>query len=230
MSFAKTVARAVSHYDNGSSMGARLRARRLGPLLSMISTVAAEHGRVCLIDIGGTRPYWNLVSEEFLDRHNVRITIVNVAAPLGPAAEGRFTHVTADACDLSRFPDNAFHIAHSNSVIEHVGDWDRMVRFAHEVSRVAARYFVQTPSYWFPLEPHCMTPFFHYLPRPTRVWLTLHFDLGHWRRAPSVDVAVRHVESARLLDKRMLRELFKDARIIPERVGPLTKSFIAVKD
>jgi hypothetical protein len=143
--------------------------------------------------------------------------------------DGRFSFLAGDGCDLSCIADNGFDIAHSNSVIEHVGDWERMVRFAREMARIAPRYFVQTPNYWFPLEPHCMTPFFHWLPRPLRVWLVLHFDLGHWRKAESVDAAVRICESARLLSRRMVRSLFADGHVMTERLLLLPKSFVVVR-
>lgn len=74
-----------------------------------------------------------------------------------------------------------------------------------------------------------MTPFFQMLPKPMRVWLVLHFQLGHWPRAANVDAAVRQVERARLLDKRMFQALFPDAVIYTERLLGLPKSFVAIK-
>src|SRR5690606_18813309 len=102
----------------------------------------------------------------------------------------------ADACNLADIVDQSFDIAHSNSVVEHVGEWERMIQFANELARVSRGYFVQTPNYWFPMEPHCMIPFFHWLPEPSKVWLVLNFQLGHWRRASSVEDAVEIVRSA----------------------------------
>jgi hypothetical protein len=137
--------------------------------------------------------------------------------------------IEADGCDLGSLADLPFQIAHSNSVIEHVGDWERMVAFAEEIARVAPMYYVQTPNYWFPVEPHSMTPFFHWLPRTVRVWLVLHFRLGQWRRAETKDEALRTVESARLLDRRAFQTLFKTAHIATERFFGLPKSLIALK-
>jgi hypothetical protein len=74
-----------------------------------------------------------------------------------------------------------------------------------------------------------MTPFFHWLPKPMRVWLVSRFHLGHWKKAESVDQAVRAVESARLLTRPMLQELFKDGRIVTERFCLLPKSLIALR-
>jgi hypothetical protein len=196
----------------------------------MIETVYREHGAVEVVDVGGTVNYWRIVPTEFLRRHNVTITLVNLpgtSAQLEDRTE--FRAVEADGCDLKQFGDQEFHIAHSNSVLEHVGDWGRMVAFAQEIARVAPRLFVQTPNYWFPIEPHCMTPFFHWLPTPMRVWLVMHFQLGHWNKAKNVDEAVRIVDSARLVNRKMFQSLFGDAEIRTERVLWLPKSFIAIR-
>lgn len=229
MSITRTLAKALSNYDSRESLGSKLRAKRIAPLLEMIEDVCKEHGLVNIIDIGGTESYWSIVPRQYIDEHNVRITIVNLPTRVMPKDHGPFTFVGADGCDLAGFGDRSFHIGHANSVVEHVGDWERMVQFAKELSRISSKYFVQTPNYWFPIEPHCMTPFFHWLPRPIRIWLVLRFQLGNWRRAATVDEAVRTVESARLLNRKMFQELFKDAQILTERFFWLPKSFVAVK-
>jgi hypothetical protein len=206
-----------------------MRRRRADSLLAMIEDAHARHGRVRIIDIGGSDSYWNIVSRAYLRERGVEITIVNLRLPHTRADDPIFSFAAADGCDLSHYGDACFHIAHSNSVLEHVGDWSRMVQLAREIRRVAPHYFVQTPSYWFPIEPHSMTPCFHWLPLPVRVELVRRFALGHWPKAGSIDAAVRIVDSARLLSKGMVRELFPEASIATERVGPLPKSYIAVK-
>ncbi len=229
MSITRTLAQWVSNYDSQKSVGSRLRAKRIAPLLEMIEVVSSECGFVNVIDIGGTEKYWGIVSGQYMDEHNVHITIVNLPGAVIPKDHGPFKFVEADGCNLAGFDDKSFHIAHSNSVVEHVGDWKRMVQFAKELTRVSQKYFVQTPNYWFPIEPHCMTPFFHWLPEPIRIWLVSHFQLGHWRKAASMDEAVQIVESARLLNRKMFQDLFKDANILTERLFWLPKSFIALK-
>jgi len=61
--------------------------------------------------------------------------------------------------DLQLNQDGEFDLVFSNSVIEHVGDFERMRQFVHEARRVAKSYWIQTPSKWFPIEPHCGMPF-----------------------------------------------------------------------
>lgn len=228
MSITRALAEGLANSDKKGSIATQLRAKRIAPLLDMIEAVFEEYGSVDLIDIGGTAKYWEIIPVEYLDKRNVNIVIVNVPGSI-PPDHGRFRFVVCDACNLIDFDDLSFHIAHSNSVIEHVGDWERMVAFAGEVSRVAPRHFVQTPNYWFPVEPHCLTPFFHWLPKPMRISLVGSFRLGHWNKAETIDEAVRIVESARLLNRKMLQGLFKDSLIVTERFCGVPKSFIALK-
>ena len=142
-----------------------------------------------------------------------RLSVTGVDAVERPGYPGA-AFVRADGRALP-FADGEFAIAYSNSVIEHVvGPEDRR-RFAAELRRVGERYFVQTPNRWFPVEPHALLPLVHYLPR----------SLGRrlWRLGVSDDP----FEDTRLLGAGELRELFPDALIVRERVGPLTKSLIA---
>ncbi len=210
-----------------------LRAARIRPLLETIEAVHAVKGRVSIIDVGGSGNYWKLVPPAFLDEHEVQITLVNLLpqGSQGTADTDRIEHVVGDGCNLSMYADGSFDIAHSNSVLEHVGNWDRMVQFSHELARVGVNYFVQTPNFWFPIEPHFLLPFFHWLPAPTRIWLVSNFTLGgRWKlSAKNMDEAVRLVESANLLSRKMFADLFKDGEIITERFYLLPKSFIAVR-
>lgn len=230
MSISRSFAKWFSDLNNENSPAARLRKKRILPLLQMIDLIYTNNGAVNIVDLGGTVQYWNIIPKKYLDDHNVRITLVNLPDNPTPADHGLFHFVAADACQLANiFQNKSFDIAHSNSVVEHVGDWGRMVQFASELKRVAHAYYCQTPNYWFPIEPHCMTPLIHWLPRPFRLWLVSHFQLGHWKRATSTDEAVRMIESARLLNKKMFHALFPDASIVTERLLFLPKSFIAIK-
>jgi hypothetical protein len=229
MPITRRLAKWFSNYDSQSSPGNKLRAKRILPLLQMIESIYKKKGSVKMIDIGGTKQYWGIIPTRYLHEHKVEITIVNLPGSTKNEDQEPFKFIEADACHLSCFEDKSFDIAHSNSVVEHVGDWARMVQFAEELKRISDCYFCQTPNYWFPMEPHCMTPFFHWLPKPTRLWLVSHFQLGHWRKAISVDDSVRIVESARLLNKEMLQALFEDASIETERFFFLPKSFVAIQ-
>ncbi len=213
--------------DNANSLAARLRRARGRRVLDLIGRIAAEKGEVRIIDLGGEPGYWALFEREVLEAANVSITLVNPTPQDAP--DPMFRAVVGDACALSDYADRSFDLVHSNSVIEHVGDWPRMEAFAREVRRLAPLYYVQTPYFWFPIEPHFSEPFFHWRSEQTRARLLMKKSRGFSEKAATIGEAMRDVQHARLLDKAQFRYLFPDAEHIDEKIGGLTKSLIAIR-
>ena len=89
--------------------------------------------------------------------------------------------VVADGRKLP-FPDDAFDVAFSNAVVEHVGSREDQRRFLHGLCRVAPRVFVSTPNRWFPVELHTRLPLLHWLPRPVRDRAFALLQKDVWRR------------------------------------------------
>jgi hypothetical protein len=143
--------------------------------------------------------------------------------------DGRFSSLSGDARDLCHLDDLSFDLVHSNSVIEHVGLWRDQYRMAQEVRRLGPRYFVQTPNFWFPVEPHFRMPFIHWLPEPWRASLVMRRACGFYPLARSCDEAHRILDDARLIDARAMTALFPDAVIERERFAGFTKSLIAIR-
>jgi 2-polyprenyl-3-methyl-5-hydroxy-6-metoxy-1,4-benzoquinol methylase len=104
--------------------------------------------------------------------------------------------LTADGRQLP-FPDDAFDVAFSNAVVEHVGGRDDQRRFVHELCRVARRVFLSTPNRWFPVETHTLMPLVHWLPRAPRDRIFGALRRERWR-------------GVELLSSRELLELFPD--------------------
>lgn len=225
----KQIAKKIVNYKNPKSIGSKLRAKRIKPFVALFDQYHKKYGYVNIVDLGGTRTYWGIISDEILSKYNVTITLVNISFSQQSVDEERFKYVEGDCCHLNMFDDNSFHIAHSNSVVEHVGDWNNMILFSKEVLRIAPAYYIQTPNFWFPIEPHCMIPFFHWLPRQVRIFLVLKLNIGNWIKQDSVDSAVRIVDSAQLLNKRMFRALFSEANHSTERFLLMPKSLIAIR-
>lgn len=222
--------RYLTDYENPRSVGSRFRAKRIGALKELLEATFDLYGRVDVLDVGGRRTYWNPLPSDWLRRKNVTVTLLNLPSEVKGDDSSIFRHIYGNACDLREHSDASFHIAHSNSVIEHVGDWSNMTRFATEIRRVADGIFVQTPYFWFPLEPHYLTPFFHWMPYPLRVRLMQRSSLGNRGRALDLNDAMEMMDEApRLLDQQMLRTLFPDCKLLSERFLFLTKSLIAIR-
>ena len=221
----------LANYDNPRSFGSRMRAKRMAPLVDLIARIHAAKGKVNILDVGGRETYWKAVDPAFLRNHGVRITILNLPCDLVGEESDLFAYAVGDACDLSQYPDNSFDIVHSNSVIEHVGNWDRIKAFARETSRLAPNLFVQTPYFWFPIEPHFIKPIHHWMPKALRVSMWLRFKMGERGRARNIDEAMQKLDDEPyLLDMRMFRFLFPDCAILKERFFLLTKSMVAYRD
>jgi hypothetical protein len=214
------------------SLSTKFRRRRDIRLRGLIGSISSRLGAVRILDMGGTVEYWQRVGFEFLRDQNANVTLLNVRdsalTEVGSAHDIFCKHI-GDACRLIDFADGQFDLAHSNSVIEHVQTWSNMKAFASETRRVAKHYYVQTPYFWFPIDPHYYRmPLFHWLPRPTRARLLNLLPISsHWGRIKGVDLAFEVVDDARLLDARQFRFLFPEATIIYERFAGLTKSMIA---
>ena len=103
-----------------------------------------------------------------------------------------------------------------------------MCSMAKEVRRLAQRYFVQTPYYWFPIEPHARFLALHWMPEALRYRIVMKRTCGYWQRKDDLGEAMKTIQSAVLLDKRQMAYLFPEATIISEKFCGLTKSLIAV--
>jgi len=206
--------------------GQLFRRRRMQLFISLVDQVLTRQAICRILDLGGVPEYWEVMAD-LLGSRQRHITIVNRSAFTVPS--DYFTSIAGDARHLPLLPDMSFDLVHSNSVIEHVGRWNDMKAMAGEVRRLAPGYFLQTPYFWFPIEPHCSTAFFHWMPESIRVTMLMRRHRGAWGKAPDIDTAMSQIQSAILLDVRMMRTLFPDAAIHRERIFGLTKSLIAIR-
>jgi hypothetical protein len=171
-----------------------------------------------ILDVGGTALNWSLIAA----RPNVTLLNLPTDGEAQVVGDGRFLP----------FRDGSFDIVFSNSVIEHISTAEDQQRFADEVRRTGRAYWVQTPDRRFPVEPHLVTPFLHWLPKRMRMAIARRFTFWSLIERPSPDrweFYIRHCsEEVRMLDARQLQAMFPEARIIRERFLGLSKSLIAV--
>ena len=214
-----------------ATLSEEFRARRDVMLRSLISALPRRQRQLCIIDVGGRSQYWRRVGTDFLRAQQVRIDLVNIEKTefdLRPGEDDIFTYAVGDACALA-YDDHQYDLYHCNSLIEHVGQWRHMQAMAREAERVAAAHYVQTPNFWFPIDPHFpKLPLQHWLPHPLRARLMMALPLATAGRAKDIDGAYNFVDSSTLLTTTQMRTLFPHSEIRFERVLGLKKSILAV--
>lgn len=180
-----------------------------------------------LLDVGGNPWFWISYPQPVR-----RIDVLNVYEESwcsDDTPHHNFRLLLGDGCSLD-MPDKSYDIGFSNSVIEHVGSWERQQQFASEIRRVARSLWVQTPACECPIEPHYIAPFVHYFPRPFQKKLLRWCTLWGWLEHPTQEQVDSMVETTRLLSKAEMRQLFPDCEIITERMfWIITKSYIAFR-
>ena len=173
-----------------------------------------------ILDVGGYPSTWESLPIK------AQVTTLNIhpAEPVPPVVRT----IVGDGCNLP-YNEKAFDIVFSNSVIEHLGSFERQVAFANEASRVGKALWIQTPARSFFIEPHLLAPFIHYLPKSVQKRLLRYFTLWGTFGKPTREEVDAFLSEVRLLSKSELCELFPDCRIIHERFAGLTKSFVAIR-
>ncbi len=219
-----------------NSLSYRLRSRRddfLRECLLRARSGRSGDGDFRIVDLGGGAAYWQRVGLDWLAEHGFTVLCINSdGAELTRAANGSspIELAVGDACDMAGHADNSFDLAHSNSVIEHVGDWHRVEAFAGEMRRLAPSYYVQTPYFWFPFDPHFYrVPMIHWLPKSLRSSVHRRLKAGWGEKAASVGDAMRLAESNSMLDRSQMRYLFPDADHRFEFFYAMPKSMIATR-
>jgi hypothetical protein len=173
-----------------------------------------------VIDFGGGSLNWEMMD------HCYQVTLLNVD-PNIPC--GRYPLMIADGRNTG-LDGSSFDLAFSNSVIEHLPTWEDQALFAAEMIRVGRAVYCQTPNFWFPIEPHLLTPFVHWIPGFTRnYWLVRHCTVAGWVIKPTREAFEREFSNIRLLTSGDVRALFPECEIWTERVLGLAKSFSVVR-
>ena len=228
------VTQTLADAANPKSLAFRFRSKRDIALREfLLASRVPGKAKHRIIDLGGGAAYWERVGLDWLDTHGFDVLCINHEAGelvRDRKSDGPVSLAVGDACNMADHADDSFDMVHSNSVIEHVGGWRAMSAFAREVRRLAPAYYVQTPNFWFPIDPHFYrVPFIHWLPAPLRSRVHQKVKAGWSPRATDTEAGMKLAESNVMLDAKQLRHLFPDARMRHERVAFLTKSLIFVR-
>jgi hypothetical protein len=192
----------------------RFRAARGRILRGQIAELAKHFGRpIVILDVGGRAEYWDNVG--FDNIAAIRLLNSDQSELDRKASSDLFTSELGDARKLSLFADKSVDLVHSNSVIEHVGQWPDMCAMADEVLRIGLSGWIQTPAWEFPIEPHFRLPFLHWFAQPARRAM-----LRGSRHYGSLDVRHRrhHIDRINLLSHGEVKALFPECEIFVERL------------
>jgi len=178
-----------------------------------------------ILDIGGEIDFW-----ENMDWDNNRCTIylLNLEPVTSISPRKGYIQITGNALQLP-FEKGEFDLVFSNSVIEHVGSYANQQRFADETHRVCDNYMIQTPSIWFPLEPHSLIPLFQAIPHPIRAILILFFNINYFPKQKTYQAALATSKSTLMFSKKRFKALFPEAEIQVEMLFGFPKSYTAIK-
>ncbi len=178
-----------------------------------------------VLDLGGGSYFWCLAAE--LGLPVPKVTILNIRRQ-EEKLPANVKWVVGDAMECD-FDNGAFDVVFCNSLIEHMGTLVAQVRLADEVRRLAAGYFVQTPDWRFPVEPHYVTPFVHWFPKRVRSRMIRNFTIWGLLNRPSPARCRELADEISLLSLAEMRELFPDGDVLVERLAGIPKSLIAVR-
>lgn len=211
----------LANVDNPNSLSNRFRSRRFRLFESLVKEVPRP---IRILDVGGTNSFWE--QRGWAGRDDVQITLLNVI--LQDRRHRNITPLTGSATDLSLFDTGSFDIVFSNSVIEHLFTFENQRRMGMEIRRVAKAYWVQTPNFWFPMEPHFHIPGWQWMPLDMRVAILRKRRCGWIGPCPDASRARQHVAEVRLMTAHELQDIFPGAQLVAERFGMLIKSWIVI--
>jgi hypothetical protein len=200
-------------------ISAHFRRKRFANILRKAPNLLSQS----VLDVGGSVHFWDKLG---IDPKSFDLTILNIALD-GQSTDIRGTIrddiiVLYDGLTIP-WPDQSFDWVICNSVIEHVPSLKR-THFSSEIKRVGKHYWIQTPAYVFPVEPHFVLPILHWLPR--------HFGRriagwGLWgllRRRTRSEID-RYFDEVVLLTLKEFHSLFPRAEVITERFLGIPKSY-----
>lgn len=207
--------------DEPTSYANRFRAKRFRKFEALAARLPRP---LRILDVGGTNAFWE--NRGWHDRTDVEILTLNLVPE--EQRHANIKSLAGDATNLAEFGEHSIDVVFSNSVIEHLFTFENQRRMASEIQRVGKAFWVQTPNFWFPMEPHFHFIGWQWLPVTARVSMLRKRTCGWRGPCPDPVGARRLVEEIRLLTRNDMQRLFPSARLLAERVCGLVKSWTAV--
>ena len=203
--------------EKKNSLGNQFREKRFSFFLDKMNKMEKP---VTIFDVGGKINFWE--NRGLAGNLNYKITIVNFEKE--KSQYSNIKTLIGDATDLSQFFDKSFDIVHSNSVIEHLYNFNNQSKMASEIVRVGKKYIVQTPNKYFFLEPHYLLPFFQFIPDKLKYLILTKTKLSRLKKWDK-NFAKQYINEIRLLSLKEMKILFPKSKIYFEKFIGMNKSF-----
>lgn len=203
--------------EKKNSLGNQFREKRFSFFLDKMNKMEKP---VTIFDVGGKINFWE--NRGLAGNLNYKITIVNFEKE--KSQYSNIKTLIGDATDLSQFADKSFDIVHSNSVIEHLYNFNNQSKMASEIVRVGKKYIVQTPNKYFFLEPHYLLPFFQFMPDKLKYLILTKTKLSRLKKWDK-NFAKQYINEIRLLSLKEMKILFPKSKIYFEKFIGMNKSF-----
>ena len=203
--------------ENKKSLGNRFRSKRFQFFLEKIEKFEKP---LTILDVGGKVNFWE--NRGLAGNPNYKITIVNVEKE-----KSKYDNIkckVGDATNLKEYKTKSFEIVHSNSVIEHLYNYENQKKMANEVTRIGKKHIIQTPNKYFFIEPHYLFPFFQFLPNSIKYLILTKTKLSRLKKWKK-NFAKQYINEIRLLNLKEMKNLFPESNVYYENFLGMNKSF-----
>jgi len=205
--------------EDRDSLGNKFRNNRFNFFFKKINSIKKP---INILDLGGKINYWE--NRGLAGNSDFRITILNLELEISNYLN--IKNVMGNACDLNEYDDNSFDIVHSNSVIEHLNNFENQKQMALEAQRVGVKHIIQTPNKFFFIEPHYLIPFFQYLPKDFQFQILTKTKISRLKKWDK-KFAKQYTEEIRLISFSEFKKIFPNSKIYFEKFLWMNKSFTA---
>jgi len=203
--------------ENKNSLGNKFRKKRFSFFLKKFDSLNKP---ITLLDIGGKINFWE--NRGLAGNNDYIITIINIEKE--KSNYSNINCLIGDATNLNQFNNKSFDIVHSNSVIEHLYNFNNQSKMASEIIRVGKKHIVQTPNKYFFIEPHYLLPFFQFIPNKLKYYILTKTKLSRLKKWDK-NFAKQYIKEIRLLSEKEMKTLFPKSKIYFEKFLGMNKSF-----
>ena len=175
---------------------------------------------ISILDLGGKINFWE--NRGLTGHTDFKITLLNLEKEVSEYSNVKT--LKGDILDLKNFEKNSFDIVFSNSVIEHLSNFENQKKMAFEVLRIGKKHIIQTPNKKFFIEPHYLLPFFQFIPKKLQFTILTKTKLSRLKTWDK-KFANKYLDEIRLMTKKEVNEIFPNSSIYFENFLGMTKSF-----